>query len=68
MLNGLGGLGGNMKPHRDSLTCNARARFNYKVLVGPVKGDQCGAYQVRQGLFVEVLRSWLRAQGSKCSG
>lgn len=43
-------LGDNPRPPRDSLPCDARARFNYKVSVGPVKGDQCGAFQVRQGL------------------
>jgi hypothetical protein len=41
---------GNPQPPRDTSTCDTRARFNYKVSVGPVKGDQCGAYQVRQGL------------------
>jgi hypothetical protein len=38
---------GNPRPPRDASTCDARARFNYKVAVGPVNNDKCGAYQVR---------------------
>jgi hypothetical protein len=37
---------GDPRAPRDASTCDARARFNYKVAVGPVKNNQCGAYQV----------------------
>ncbi|WIA24061.1 hypothetical protein OEZ85_013674 [Tetradesmus obliquus] len=49
--------GGNPRPPRDSLTCDARARFNYKVSVGPVKNNQCGAFQVISVATVEPQKS-----------
>jgi hypothetical protein len=35
---------GNSRPPRDASTCDARARSSYKVAVGPVKNNKCGAY------------------------
>lgn len=53
---------GNPRPPRGSSTCDARARFNYKVTVGPVKGDKCGAYQEsisEKGSKQETLSSYM---------